>query len=254
MNTKLMIAAVALVANMSIAKADNPVTVSVPANTSVSQDETYLGSIRYEGGLLERGTLNLETPKDLRYVRFEVPNFCQAEVFEAGTITEGVADHASATNVPGVYAVADGRGARARSIFASLNGPDTAKCHVLVFARTALTAPDRPQLPPTEPYRAVTCIINELNVPFVGRIVTDNIPGDIMIASRSTTILTTTLRADRTVPFVQLSYDMDMSALYTPAAVPLLSQLQTQPSCLTAPTYVLRGRIFGTLVDVIRVQ
>lgn len=254
MNTKLIIATAALLLNVSIAKADVPVTVAVPTSTAVSQDETYLGSIRYEGGLLERGSLNLANPMDLRFVRFEVPNFCQAEVFEAGTITEGVTDHAAPTSTPGVYAVADGRGARVRSIFASLNGPDTAKCHVLVFARSSATVPSRPDLPPATPYKAMTCIINELPVAFVGRILTDNFPGDISLAPRMTTILTTNLRADRSTPFVQLSFDMDMSFIYTPVNVPLVSQLQTQPSCLTAPTYVLRQRPLSTLVDLIRVQ
>ncbi len=254
MNSKLMIAAIAILSNLSIAKADVPVTVPFPASTNISQDETYLGSIRYEGGLLERGPLTLTTAIDLRFIRFEVPNFCQAEVFEAGTITEGVADHASATGTPGVFAVADGRGARVRSIFASLNGPDTSKCHVLVFARSAASLPNRPELPPAEPFKAVTCIVNELSIPFLGRILTDNLPSDISIPPRMTTILTTTLRPDRSVPFVQLTYDMDMSPFYTPASAPLVSQMQTQPGCLTAPTYVLRQRGFSSLVDVLRVQ
>jgi hypothetical protein len=254
MSSKLMIVAIAMLSNLSIANADVPATVSLPTSTTVSQDETYIGAIRYEGGLVERAVLTLESAMDLRFVRFEVPNFCQADIFAAGTITEGVADHASATGVPGVYAVADGRGARVRSIFASLNGPDTSKCHVLVYARSSASLPSRPELPPTQPYKAVTCIINELSIPFVGRILTDNIPTDLSIAPRMTTILVTTPRPDRSVPFVQLSYDMDMSLLYTPASAPLASQLQAQPGCLTAPTYVLRQRGFSSLIDLFRVQ
>ena len=41
---------------------------------------------------MERGTLNLTTPLSVNYLRFEIPASCNGTIFEAGTITEGVAD------------------------------------------------------------------------------------------------------------------------------------------------------------------
>ena len=83
--------------------------------TLLPTSETYIGSIAYTGGLLERGKLDLGTAQELKYIRIDVPSFCVGDVFEAGTITEGVEDVATALG-QNTFAVNEGRGFRAKSV------------------------------------------------------------------------------------------------------------------------------------------
>ena len=54
------------------------------ATTLIDLDtDTYLGAISYEGGLLERGRLELQNVEDISYIRFDIPDHCQAEIFQA---------------------------------------------------------------------------------------------------------------------------------------------------------------------------
>jgi hypothetical protein len=224
------------VSSLSLADTTPNPSSSLPSLAPTSLSELYLGSIRYDGGLLERGTLTLGSPVDARFIRLEVPSFCQAEVFEAGTVTEGIPDLATPTGTPGIYAVAQGRGMRVRSIFASINGPDQAACHILVFARSDANQPARPDLPPADEAKSVVCIINELAIPLNIQTLTDNFPTQFALAPRSTKLLSSPLRADRTAPTIVLTYDMDLSFAYQPAAATLATAVQSQESCVTAPT------------------
>jgi hypothetical protein len=255
MKSKLILATALILSNISAAWGANE-----PVKTSFSPvagpNETYLGAIHYQGGLLERGTLTLSQAMELKYIRFEIPNFCKPEIFEAGTVTEGIADLAQATDTPNLFAVNGGRGLRARSIFLSLNGPDNSSCHILVFSKSTTTEP-APEPNPGDGSRSaksITCIVNDLNVPFIGRLITDGTPSDFSSPARTTSALITTLRADRTSPTVQFAFDADLSPGYIPQTVTLVSLIQEQPDCRTAPVYAIRQRPFSSLVDFVRVQ
>lgn len=255
MRTKLILASALMLANLPFAYgAETKVLVASAENTTSS--ETYLGAIHYQGGLLERGMLHLQQPAELQYIRFEIPNFCQPQIFEAGTVTEGVADLADATETSNVFAVNGGRGIRARSVFLSLNGPDNSSCHILVYSRTAAPTPAPEPTPGDghETFRAVSCIVNELNVPMIGQISTDGVVTPFSAPAFTTSTLVTTLRADRSVPHVRFSFDSDLSAGYRAIYTPLVSNVQTTLNCGTAPTYALRLRPYTSIVDFVRVH
>lgn len=205
----------------------------------LDQNELYLGSVRFSGGILSRGSLDLQRPTDMKSLRFEAPDFCQTRVLEAGTVSAEGTYFAQRTSNPSVFLVNSGRGLRARSIFVSLEGPQNIDCYVLVYANPITSAPLPP--PNNGEARAVTCVTNQLPVSFTGNIVTDgSYQGDFSIPSGRTTMFVSRVRSDGSSPLVRIGYDSDLTSGYSAAQTTLSSTLQITPDCRYAPKYTVR--------------
>lgn len=251
MLSKLLILSSLLIGTISTAADDRRLTTIEILN----QSETYLGSVAFQGGVLSNGELVLQQPTEIQSIRFEIPGFCQTRILEAGTVTEGVADLAQRTSNPNVYLVNGGRGTRARSVFVSLQGPQNITCNVLVYGTTNTTVPG-PTPPPIgnpDSLRAVACITNQSAGSFAGNVSTDGqYQEDFSIPAGKTTMFITTLRPDRSVPVVQISYDADVTTGYYVMQTSLSSMVQSYPDCRSATNYVVRQRYGSNYLEVVR--
>lgn len=193
--------------------------------------ETNLGTIAYHGGLMERGLLTLTAPIDVRYLRFEMPSTCDGAIFEAGTITEGVADIAHGVG-RNRFVVNEGRGMRTRTIFVSINGVASAGCAVSVFRTDDTTTPPTPS-----DQFAYTCLANSLSGSLSVAAVTDSARVPFVIHSNETLMVRSNLTAARTAPFVTISYDGDASSSNHQVNVAVDSAITNVPSCDLMPLY-----------------
>lgn len=253
MRRNLLMAAALFFAQTSIAMATESAS-TITANWQPTTEETYVGSIHYTGGLLERGTLQLSQPTELTFIRFQIPEFCQPEIFEAGTITEGISDLAQPTQVPNVFAVNGGRGARTRTVFASFNGPEGQSCHVLVFARSQALPPSPPDEPSNGAPKAVSCIVNEVNASVNAQILTDGVALNVSLPPLRTVMIASNLRFDRSIPRVDFAFDRDITIGYSPITIALNPRVQAHPDCNTSPLYSLRQIQFSNMLEIIRLR
>jgi len=229
---------------------------SVIFATSLNAHEQYLGSIEYKGGLLERGRLELSESTVIKFLRFDIPSHCKADIFETGTTTEGVDDLAERTRTPNIFAVNEGRGARSRGVFLSLNGADAQSCHVLVFSRNALDIPTPPTDPTPPTASAISCIENPLNFPIITQLqvgLTNPHVSQVLFQPQRTTILNHPVGGDLGLPNVSLVFDRDLSTNSLMANYILASTRSVVLDCAYAPRYRFIN-IFGTsLIDLVRV-
>jgi hypothetical protein len=197
--------------------------------TQAAPGETYLGAIPYHGGLMERGLLTLTAPQDLKFLRFEAPTSCDTSIFEAGTVTEGIADLAQSVG-QNKFSVDGGRGVRARSVFVSINGAPSAGCAVLVFKLDTL---------PSTPERdyAFTCLKNMAPNPVPGNVLSGNWSVPFTIAANEVSLIRSDLLPDGAAPFVSLAFDADATLGYYPVTMPIRSAIMTTPDCAVAPLY-----------------
>ncbi len=194
--------------------------------------ETYLGSIAYHGGLMERGTLNLTTPLSVNYLRFEIPASCNGTIFEAGTITEGVADVAKVLG-HNRFAVNEGRGMRTRSIFASVNGTASAGCAILVFQTDDTTTP-----PPSPPSNyAYTCLSNATPYRVMASVLSQNWNVPFTTETNETVLLRSNLLYGGRAPFVTIAFDGDAGLGNHAVNVAVESGVTNAPQCDLLPFY-----------------
>jgi hypothetical protein len=247
----IMLFAIFFVQSHSQAAAAQP----VPA-TTLSANEHYLGAIPYQGGLLERGRLELSDVAVLKYLRFEVPSHCKADIFEAGTTTEGVDDLAERTRTAHVFSVNEGRGIRARSVFLSLNGAEAQNCHVLVFSRQVLDLPPPPSDPSPPNASAITCIENSLSFPIITQlhVGTDNRQvSQVLFQPQRTSILNHAVGSEGGLPSISMVFDRDLSTNTVIANYALAATRSPYLDCAFAPRYRFVS-IFGTsLIELVRV-
>ena len=220
----------------------------------LSSSESYLGSIEYHGGLLERGRLELSTAAFIKYLRFEIPSHCKADIFEAGTTTEGTDDLAERTRTSGVFAINEGRGIRARGIFLSLNGANEQNCHVLIFGRDQLDNPTQPTDPTAPSGHAITCFENQLNFPVVAQLNNNGHISEVLFQARRTSILAQPLRGDAPLPLRTIEFDRDISANSLFANYSLLSTHAQNVDCATAPRYRFVSILGTPLIDLFKVN
>jgi hypothetical protein len=219
------------------------------ATTLIDLDtDTYLGAISYEGGLLERGRLELQNVEDISYIRFDIPDHCRAEIFQAGTSTEGVDDLAEVTSNPSVFAVNQGRGNHVRGVFVSLNGPVGQNCSVLVFKRNSPG-----QLPDGRTQYAVTCVENPFPFAIAVRLTAPGTSTDMVLPPHRTTILNHALRLGEFPPSLNIGFDRDLSFGVFWANYILASVNSRSIDCATAPFYRFVNPGFN-MIDLIRAR
>lgn len=99
--------------------------------------ETFAGLIRYNGGFLQNEIVPLASPANVKGFRILVPKYCsQAEIIEAGTLTEGIYQKAEATEASDrEFIVKEGHGTIAGSLSITINGPVDLKCTIPVYYR-----------------------------------------------------------------------------------------------------------------------
>lgn len=194
--------------------------------------ETYLGSIAYQGGLMERGTLTLTTALSISYLRFEIPATCDATIFEAGTITEGVADIARGLG-RNRFVVNEGRGMRTRTVFASVNGVASAGCAILVFQSDGTPPP--PQPTPTE--YAYTCLTNTTPYRVQASALAQNWNVPFSVSINETVMVRSNLLVGGRAPFVSIAFDGDASSGNHSVNVAVESGITTAPACDLLPLY-----------------
>lgn len=192
--------------------------------------ETYLGAIAYHGGLMERATLNLTTAINIKYLRFEIPASCDATIFEAGTITEGVADIAEDIGRKR-FVVNQGRGMRTRSVFASVNGIPSAGCDIAVFQTDNTTSP-----PPPTGY-AYTCISNSTPNRIMASVLSENWQEPFSVTVNETMLVRSNLTTSGRAPFVSIAYDGDAGSGNHGVNVAVESGITATPSCDLLPLY-----------------
>lgn len=95
-----------------------------------------VGGIQYNGGFSDTVNVEVDPTRKIRGFKIAIPEFCsEAEILEAGTVTEGFFE--PGTLVDGDeyrYAVGTDGPVRARSVQFVLNGPMDAACYVPVYA------------------------------------------------------------------------------------------------------------------------
>lgn len=217
---------IALSAASSVALASSPI-----ANFEVNANETYIGSIAYRGGLMERGELRLNQAQELKYLRFDIPSFCKGEIFEAGTITEGVADVAEELKT-NYFSVNGGRGMRAGKVFVSVNGPQSEGCNILVFKLAK--APGHDPLPPPTNQKAYTCVTNQSIYSIAGQIQTPGSTQSFSLVPNQTIIIN---RPGNMTDPVSLVFDQDLTNGYQAVSVRVEGKIQARGDCSQAPSY-----------------
>jgi len=219
--------------------------------TLLPTNETYIGSIAYTGGLLERGNLDLGTAQDIKYLRIDVPSFCVGEVFQAGTITEGVEDVATALG-QNVFSVNEGRGFRAKGVFISVNGPASAGCNILVFKS------DRAQTPPTPPppgtAKAYSCVTNGTGLQAAGNFVNNGWAVQFTLQPGQMMMLQGDLGPGGVLPNLAITFDADATLGYYPVTVPVASAVQDRGDCARAPLYQFVLDAYQRRLSLVRVR
>jgi hypothetical protein len=220
--------------------------------TLLPTSETYIGSITYTGGLMERGKLDLGTAQEIKYLRIDVPSFCVGEVFEAGTITEGVEDLATALG-QNTFSVNEGRGFRAKGVFISVNGPASPGCNILVFKS------DRPQTPPPPPPppgggKAYSCVTNGTGYQAAGNFVNNGWAVPFTLQPGQMMMLQADLQLGGALPNLSLTFDADATIGYYPVSVPVASVAQARGDCSRAPLYQFVLDVYQRRFNLIRVR
>jgi hypothetical protein len=221
-------------------------------STEVIAGDRYLGAIPYNGGLMERGRLFLTSPEVIQYLRFDMPSHCRADVFEAGTTTEGVDDLAEQTRDRSIFAVNAGRGNRSGGVFLSLNGASNQSCYVLVFSRTSQTLP--PSNPPSPRSSAITCIENPLNIPVSAQLNHNGNVVPVTFNPLRTSVLTHPLSDGEEMPQLSIVFDRDISPGAVMANYILLATRSLTTDCTFTPRYRFVSVPGTSLIDLVRFQ
>jgi hypothetical protein len=221
--------------------------------TLLPSNETYIGSIAYTGGLMERAKLDLGTAQDIKYIRIDVPSFCVGEVFEAGTITEGVEDVATALG-QNTFSVNDGRGFRAKGVFISVNGPASPGCNILVFKSERSQTPTPPTPPPPGTGKAYSCVTNGTGYQAAGNFVNNGWAVPFSLQPGQMMMLQADLLAGGALPNLALTFDADATVGYYPITVPVASLAQARGDCSRAPLYQFVLDAYQRRFNLIRVR
>ena len=218
-------------------------------------NETYIGSIAYTGGLMERGKLDLGTAQELKYIRIDVPSFCVGDVFEAGTITEGVEDVATALG-KNTFSVNEGRGFRAKGVFISVNGPASPGCNILLFKsdRLQTPTPPTPTPPPPGAGKAYSCVTNGTGYQAAGNFVNNGWAVPFTLQPGQMIMLQADLLGGGALPNLALTFDADATMGYYPVTVPVASVAQTRGDCSTAPLYQFVLDTYQRRFNLVRVR
>lgn len=222
--------------------------------TLLPTSETYIGSIAYTGGLLERGKLDLGTAQELKYIRIDVPSFCVGDVFEAGTITEGVEDVATALG-QNTFAVNEGRGFRAKSVFISVNGPTSPGCNILVFKSDRAQTPPAPTPTPAPgPGKAYSCVTNGTGYQVTANFVNSGWSVPFNLQPGQMMMLQADLLAGPALPNLAITFDADATMGYYPVSAPIASAIQSRGDCSMAPLYQFVLDTYQRRFNLVRVR
>jgi hypothetical protein len=111
---------------------------NAPAPGPVWGPGVLSGGAEYNGGFAASLEVNISSATRIKGFRIDIPDFCSdAEILEAGTITEGNYDAATLIDADkGLYQVATGSVRASRIVF-SMNGPFDSRCFVPVYTYAA---------------------------------------------------------------------------------------------------------------------